>query len=174
MLSYLFKSNVDSSWKTWARENTVRVFFFRLPCIPPPPPLLPFPGDPDRSPFVNEALSSSARSAFSSSESSSFSRYAVEWEVGERFPVTLIAGDVLCSLRLFEVFSIGVTLVIVNNIDPVWIWLVLLPIFWLLSIETECCGWWWLGQGQGGQMAPYLSAIASHCDKKPSLCDGQM
>lgn len=29
-LIYLFISNVDSSWKTWARENTVRVFFLRL------------------------------------------------------------------------------------------------------------------------------------------------
>lgn len=29
---YLFISNVDSSWKTWALENTVRVFFFRLFC----------------------------------------------------------------------------------------------------------------------------------------------
>lgn len=28
--SDLFISNVDSSWKTWARENTVRVFFFLL------------------------------------------------------------------------------------------------------------------------------------------------
>lgn len=29
---YLFMSKVDSSWKTWARENTVLVFFFLLFC----------------------------------------------------------------------------------------------------------------------------------------------
>lgn len=31
LLRYLFMSNVDSSWNTWEREKTVRVFFFRLP-----------------------------------------------------------------------------------------------------------------------------------------------
>lgn len=32
---YLFKSNVDSNWKTCAREKTVRVFFFRFDCMEP-------------------------------------------------------------------------------------------------------------------------------------------
>lgn len=30
LLRYLFTSKVDSSWNTWLRLNTVRVFFFRL------------------------------------------------------------------------------------------------------------------------------------------------
>lgn len=33
--TYLFKSNVDSSWKTCALEKTVRVFFLRFVCIEP-------------------------------------------------------------------------------------------------------------------------------------------
>lgn len=35
MFNYLFKSNVDSNWKTCALENTVRVFFFLFACIEP-------------------------------------------------------------------------------------------------------------------------------------------
>lgn len=34
-IHYLFKSNVDSNWKTCALENTVRVFFFRFDGIDP-------------------------------------------------------------------------------------------------------------------------------------------
>lgn len=33
--NYRLQSNVDSNWKTCARENTVRVFFFRLDCMDP-------------------------------------------------------------------------------------------------------------------------------------------
>lgn len=33
--TYRFRSNVDSNWKTCARENTVLVFFLRFVCIDP-------------------------------------------------------------------------------------------------------------------------------------------
>lgn len=64
--TYLFKSNVDSSWKTCARENTVLVFFF-LFCIDPLPPgeVLPSPRSGLQFP------SSSIISPISSSESHS-------------------------------------------------------------------------------------------------------
>jgi len=41
---YRLRSNVDSNWKTWLREKTVRVFFFRLLPLSPPLllPVLPF------------------------------------------------------------------------------------------------------------------------------------
>lgn len=94
---YLFKSKVDSNWKTWAREKTVLVFFLRFPWIPFSEPSL----QPDGS---NDAVSSSPMSGFSSSDSSSCSRY-VEWELGDLLPLTLIVGDTLFSLRLVEVFS---------------------------------------------------------------------
>lgn len=35
ILNYLFKSKVDSNWKTCAREKTVLVFFFLFVCIEP-------------------------------------------------------------------------------------------------------------------------------------------
>lgn len=156
----LFKSNVDSNWKTWAREKTVLVFFLRLPWMPFSEES--FRSQPEGS---KEALSSSPISAFSSSDSSSCSRY-VEWEVGDRLPLTLIAGDALFSLRFVEVFSAkssGFLYRWFNNCKGI------LPLFWL-SIEMG----WWFGQGQpGGQIAPYRSARASHWERKPNLEGGK-
>lgn len=62
--AYLLQSNVDSSWKTCARENTVRVFFLRFDCIEPF-----MPGEPPSD--GRSGLSSSASSSMQSWPSSS-------------------------------------------------------------------------------------------------------
>lgn len=103
--NYLFKSNVDSNWKTCAREKTVRVFFFRFDCMEP----FAF-GDPlsdGRSGLSGP--SSSIISCPSSSESFDVFMYD-EWSWGECF-----AADV-SGLTDGEAFSV----VFVDELSVKW------------------------------------------------------
>lgn len=103
--TYRFRSNVDSSWKTCARENTVRVFFLRLFCVDP------F----GWGELLSEGLStlsdiSSSIISFSSSSDSSFAVFIYdEWWTGDGFIIDvggLADGDAFSVVFVDELSAI--------------------------------------------------------------------